>query len=92
MGLGKTLQTISLFAYLEEHHGIKGPHLVICPLSVLSSWMGELARWLPTSTVIRLHGPMQERERIKQVMRIQQCVFPRNPVTLLDTGLASTSS
>lgn len=44
MGLGKTLQTLSLLAYLNENHGIKGPHLLICPLSVLGAWM--TVRWL----------------------------------------------
>lgn len=39
MGLGKTLQTLSLFAYLEEKYSSKGPHLLVCPLSVLSAWM-----------------------------------------------------
>ena len=40
MGLGKTLQTISFIAALAER-GVKGPHLVVVPLSVMSSWMGE---------------------------------------------------
>lgn len=47
MGLGKTLQTLSLIAYLAEKHGHKGPHLLVCPLSVLGSWMTEISRWLP---------------------------------------------
>lgn len=47
MGLGKTLQTLSLLAYLNENHGIKGPHLLICPLSVLGAWM--TVRWLAYS-------------------------------------------
>ncbi|KAL8279227.1 hypothetical protein RQP46_008264 [Phenoliferia psychrophenolica] len=67
MGLGKTLQTLSLFAYLSEAHNIKGPHLLICPLSVLSAWMTEIARWLPSFTATRLHGPKTERERIKNL-------------------------
>ena len=37
MGLGKTLQTISFLAHLKFNLGVSGPHLVICPLSVLSS-------------------------------------------------------
>ena len=30
VGLGKTVQVISFFAYLKEH-GIRGPHLVVVP-------------------------------------------------------------
>lgn len=48
MGLGKTLQTLSLFQYLEEKDQKEGvlseesrPYLVICPLSVLNSWINE---------------------------------------------------
>ncbi|GAA5924215.1 hypothetical protein JCM10213_004524 [Rhodosporidiobolus nylandii] len=65
MGLGKTLQTLSLLAYLDETHGAKGPHLLICPLSVLDSWMKEIKRWLPSFTAIRFHGPAAERQRLK---------------------------
>jgi len=47
MGLGKTIQTLALIAYLAENHGRKGPHLIVCPLSVLGAWAAEIARWLP---------------------------------------------
>jgi SWI/SNF-related matrix-associated actin-dependent regulator of chromatin subfamily A member 5 len=79
MGLGKTLQTycffhfrnnnrLSLFAYLRES-GVKGPFLVICPLSVLAPWMAEIARWVPSFTAIRLHGTKVERERLKALCK-----------------------
>jgi SWI/SNF-related matrix-associated actin-dependent regulator of chromatin subfamily A member 5 len=71
MGLGKTLQTLSLFSYLttyepcpEGHHR---PFLVICPLSVLSSWMSECKRWTPHLRALRFHGPSIERARLKKV-------------------------
>ncbi|GAB7361681.1 hypothetical protein MBLNU230_g1730t1 [Neophaeotheca triangularis] len=68
MGLGKTLQTLSLFAYLKENEpkvGENRPHLVVCPLSVLSSWVNEAKKWTPNMNVIRFHGPKEERERLK---------------------------
>ena len=40
--VGKTLQTIAFLAHLKFVKKVSGPHLVICPLSVLSSWMTEL--------------------------------------------------
>ena len=46
-GLGKTLQTISLIAYLHEYRGIKGPHMVIVPKSTLHNWMNEFKRFCP---------------------------------------------
>jgi SWI/SNF-related matrix-associated actin-dependent regulator of chromatin subfamily A member 5 len=66
MGLGKTLQTIALFATLKYSFGVSGPHLVVVPLSVMSSWMTEFRKWCPSMRVIRLHSAdITERERLK---------------------------
>jgi SWI/SNF-related matrix-associated actin-dependent regulator of chromatin subfamily A member 5 len=70
MGLGKTLQTLSLIQYLKENEPKRGqirPFLVICPLSVLSSWMAESRKWTPGLKVIRFHGPAKERDRVKKI-------------------------
>lgn len=70
MGLGKTLQTLSLIQYLKENEpkgGQARPFLVICPLSVLSSWMAEARKWAPGLKVIRFHGPVKERDRVKKI-------------------------
>jgi hypothetical protein len=45
-GLGKTLQSITFLAHLKWVMNVPGPHLVVVPLSVMSSWMSELARWV----------------------------------------------
>ena len=67
MGLGKTLQSISFLAALRELRGVDGPHLVICPLSVLSSWMDELQKWCPKLRVVRLHSTDEgERQRLRK--------------------------
>ncbi|KAL2354412.1 ISWI chromatin-remodeling complex ATPase-like protein ISW2 [Cryomyces antarcticus] len=73
MGLGKTLQTLSLFQYLEEHRQSEPPssevrpYLVVCPLSVLSSWVAEAQKWTPDMKILRFHGPVEERNRLKAV-------------------------
>jgi hypothetical protein len=67
MGLGKTLQTISFLSSLTFGEGIGGPYLVVCPLSVLSSWMTEFRRWCPRFRVQKLHSAdRNERDRIRQ--------------------------
>ena len=43
MGLGKTLQTIAFLAWLKFEKRAPGASLVLCPLSVLSTWLGECA-------------------------------------------------
>lgn len=74
MGLGKTLQTLSLVQYLKENDPKTGtgrlqrPFLVVCPLSVLSSWMAESKKWTPGLKTIRFHGPVQERQRLKKIV------------------------
>ncbi|KAI9795562.1 MAG: hypothetical protein M1833_006962 [Piccolia ochrophora] len=71
MGLGKTLQTLSLIQYLKETENRPPmeearPCLVICPLSVLGSWMTETSRWTPELEVLRFQGNQQERNQVKQ--------------------------
>ena len=67
MGLGKTLQSISFICALKEMRHANVPHLVVCPLSVLSSWMDELQKWAPTLRVVRLHsGDENERARLRK--------------------------
>ena len=56
MGLGKTLQTIAFLANLKLERHTEGPALVVVPLSVVSSWMSELAKWCPELRVVRLHS------------------------------------
>lgn len=72
MGLGKTLQTLSLFQYLKERKHVTSsaesrPFLVVCPLSVLSSWVAEARKWTPGLKVLRFHGPVSERKHLKRV-------------------------
>lgn len=71
MGLGKTLQTLSLFSYLTTYEpnppGHQRPFLVVCPLSVVSSWISECKKWTPHLRALRFHGPVGERERLKKV-------------------------
>lgn len=73
MGLGKTLQTLALFQYLRENepkHGQNQPFLVVCPLSVLSSWMSESKKWTPGLNAVRFHGPQVERDKLKDDCRV----------------------
>ena len=50
MGLGKTATTL---AHLLER---PGPHLVVCPLSVVRNWSQEAARFTPKLEVTIHHG------------------------------------
>lgn len=54
MGLGKTIQTIALIGYLYQFKNLRGPHLIVCPNSVVSNWAREFKKWLPQIKVIKL--------------------------------------
>lgn len=56
MGLGKTLQSISVLAYMHEFKGVSGPHIILVPKSTLSNWLNELRRWCPVLRPLRFHG------------------------------------
>ncbi len=67
MGLGKTPTAL---AYLLQrsldrvHHAQPArPHLVICPLSVVTNWDSEAARFTPELSVFIAHGPDRPRGR-----------------------------
>lgn len=57
MGLGKTIQTVSLLAYLNDMKNVAGPHLVVAPLSTLhGNWEIELKRWFSSCNVCVYEG------------------------------------
>ena len=65
MGLGKTVQLISFLAFLREQ-GTNGPFLILGPLSTVTNWVNEFARWTPNIPVVMYHGTPQERGRIRR--------------------------
>jgi len=54
MGLGKTVQTLAALGVLP------GPHLIVCPTSLVWNWHSEIQRFLPGRTVLLLLGAGRE--------------------------------
>ncbi|MCL7025219.1 hypothetical protein MKW94_020526 [Papaver nudicaule] len=65
MGLGKTIQTIGFLAHLKGK-GMHGPYLVIAPLSTLSNWANEIARFTPSINAVVYHGDAKARDEIRR--------------------------
>ena len=65
MGLGKTLQTISLLAYLASNKGIWGPHLIIVPTSCIVNWECELKRFCPSFKILCYYGTTKKRKMLR---------------------------
>lgn len=64
MGLGKTIQSIT---FLEEIYrvGIKGPFLIIAPLSTIANWEREFRTWTHLNVIV-YHGSMVSRQMLQQ--------------------------
>ncbi|KAI3814094.1 hypothetical protein L1987_18839 [Smallanthus sonchifolius] len=56
MGLGKTIQAITYLTLLNHLEDDPGPHLIVCPASVLENWEREIKKWCPSFTVLQYHG------------------------------------
>ncbi|KXS22506.1 hypothetical protein M427DRAFT_130174 [Gonapodya prolifera JEL478] len=52
MGLGKTIQSIGFLHQLYTRFGVKGPFLVIAPLSTLPNWEREFNTWTDLNVVV----------------------------------------
>uniref|UniRef100_M4BDG4 Helicase n=1 Tax=Hyaloperonospora arabidopsidis (strain Emoy2) TaxID=559515 RepID=M4BDG4_HYAAE len=65
MGLGKTIQVIGLLAHLKAL-GVRGPHLIVAPLSTLMNWATEFRKWAPQMPVVIYHGTKPERKNMRK--------------------------
>jgi chromodomain-helicase-DNA-binding protein 7 len=65
MGLGKTIQTAVFINMLNKMLNIRGPFLVIAPLSTLTQWKREFSSWTGMNTIV-YHGSSKDREYIRE--------------------------
>ncbi|PCH33114.1 hypothetical protein WOLCODRAFT_21769 [Wolfiporia cocos MD-104 SS10] len=69
MGLGKTIQTISLISFLIEVKKQRGPYLVVVPLSTMTNWSGEFAKWAPGVKMVAYKGNPTQRKILQSELR-----------------------
>eukprot|EP00124_Ichthyophonus_hoferi_P002954 Ihof_evm1s228 gene=Ihof_evmTU1s228 len=69
MGLGKTIQTIALLSYLLQKKNTQGPFLITVPLSTMTNWQCEFAKWAPSVIVVRWEGKPVTREALAIELR-----------------------
>ena len=65
MGLGKTIQSISLLAHLAERQNNWGPFLIVTPASTLHNWQQEFSRFVPALKIIPYWGSVQDRKVLR---------------------------
>ncbi len=56
MGLGKTLQTLAHLLIEKDAGRLDRPALIVAPVSVISNWQREAARFTPELRTLVLHG------------------------------------
>lgn len=54
MGLGKTIQSLT-FIHAVHEYGVRGPFLVIAPLSTIPNWQREFEGWTDLNVIV-YHG------------------------------------
>ncbi|KRX43183.1 Lymphocyte-specific helicase [Trichinella murrelli] len=64
MGLGKTVQCIAFLCHMISV-GVKGPFLVIAPLSTVRNWMNEFKKFAPEIPVLLYYGKKFERKKLQ---------------------------
>ncbi|XP_052564493.1 uncharacterized protein LOC120426896 isoform X3 [Culex pipiens pallens] len=63
MGLGKTIQSLT-FVHSVYEYGIRGPFLVIAPLSTIPNWQREFEGWTDMNVIV-YHGSANSRQMIQ---------------------------
>ena len=64
MGLGKTIQSAVFLQMLRREQGMRGPFLIVAPLSTVVQWQREISLWTEMDAVI-YHGSIEDREIIR---------------------------
>ena len=65
MGLGKTIQSAGFLQLLKRHQNVRGPFLIVAPLSTIVNWQRELEAWTDLDTVL-YHGSIDDRKLIRE--------------------------
>ena len=86
MGLGKTIQAISLMAHLAERKDVWGPFLVVVPVSTLHNWQNELTKFGPDLKVLPYFGSLEERKKLSKFLDPKNLYNPALRIHVLLTS------
>jgi len=86
MGLGKTIQAISLLAHIAESKGVWGPFLVVVPVTTLHNWQNELAKFCPDLRVMPYFGNQEERKKLSKFLDPKNMNNPALQIHVLITS------
>ena len=63
MGLGKTVQSVTFLNEIHNTYHIRGPFLVVAPLSTIPHWFREFEAWTDLNVIV-FHGNVPSRNLI----------------------------
>ena len=77
MGLGKTVQIVSTLVDISKTTGLRGPYLIIAPLSTLHHWQHEFENWSDLNAIV-YHGSPLAKEIIQryEIVRFKEDGLP----------------
>ena len=52
MGLGKTVQSVTFIEHLRSRESLRGPYIVVAPLSTLQHWRREIEAWTDANCIV----------------------------------------
>ncbi|KAJ8729483.1 hypothetical protein PYW08_001064 [Mythimna loreyi] len=64
MGLGKTIQSLTFVNSVWEY-GVRGPFLIIAPLSTIPNWQREFEGWTEMNVIV-YHGSQQSKSMLQE--------------------------
>ena len=67
MGLGKTIQTAVFVDAARSLGLLRGPILIVAPLSTVPNWTAELRLWCPTLNCVTFGGGAKARDMIREL-------------------------
>lgn len=84
MGLGKTVQVVSLIEHLRAEESIRGPYLVVVPLSTIQHWRREIESWTDLNVCVYHdigdhRGAKFTAKDMRAVIRNQEWYYPGLP-------------
>ncbi|CAF4014183.1 unnamed protein product [Adineta steineri] len=82
MGLGKTVQVIAFICSLVQDSA-PGPFLVVAPLSTLTNWCTEFARFAPNITCMVYHGNKEKLAELQQELKQYRQTKKSAPIVII---------
>ncbi len=84
------VQTIGFLSHLKKQ-GLRGPYIVVGPLSTLPNWINEFQRFMPSMPLLLYHGSKKEREELRRTrLKLGECWRERGGAAAPASGSLSS--